>query len=585
MSQSPQVDFFLAKLSDDLNSLCKDVHDIPSADKAFSTWSLMLIENATLDKALESYVDGGGDKGIDSIYIPDDKGAIKIVQTKRYKNTTRNLETGEIVKTLNGVRWLHIGDIFLSSVNATFRARAEEFRDTLLTNFPKVDIYFVTTGQKPAPEGEDEIRMFLNQMNSHGEEVYSVTVFDIEELQSLFRRSLQKRTPNKIDLDFSKPDPFEHDTGKIRAIVGSVAGKTIAELFDQYGNAIFESNVRNYLGNVRINKKIESTATDPDEAEKFWFYNNGISMVCSKLSYRSHTDSSRVQLEDAQIVNGCQSVHSLWHAYKAGKLQENLEILVRVVEQPDLEFVRLVTQYNNTQNPTRSADLVGRHPIQMRLQDEFEKEGYYYETRRGDWKQYFSSREDRIKQFGEEYQEKMINLKEAAQACGAFYLQKPVIAKNQTSILTTLKEENGLYEDVFAANISAKRVLGAVLLLRRITQKRKQILKTQKPAALAKYEDWLPHADFHIFALFARQYFDFVNMNTDEKIEKFFTAINQDFDKRFTFIVKTIGGFLRTRARETGYSHPRYFKTELSWQEIQSVMSNLIMGMPASSED
>jgi hypothetical protein len=577
MIPNPQVDFFLTKLNDDLTSLCKDVHDIPSPDKAFSTWSLMLIENATLDRALESFVEGGGDKGIDSIYIPDDKGTIKIVQTKRYKNTSKYLATDEIVTTLNGVRWLLNGDIYLPSVNANFRAKAEEFRDALLTSFPKVDIYFVTTGQKPRPEGIDEINLFLSQVNRRSEEVYSVTVFDIDELQSLFRRSLQKRTPNKIDLDFSKPDPFEHDTGKIRATVGSVAGKTIAELFDQYGNALFESNVRNYLGNVRINRKIEATAASPTEAERFWFYNNGISMVCSKLSYRSHTDSSRVQLEDAQIVNGCQSVHSLWHAYKAGKLRDNLEVLVRVVEQPDPDFVRLATEYNNTQNAVRSADLVGRHPIQMRLHNEFEKEGYYYETRRGDWKQYFSSREDRIKQFGEEYQQKVINLKEAAQACGAFYLQKPVIAKNQTSILTTLKEENGLFEDVFAPNISAKRVLGAVLLLRRITEKRKQILKTQKPPALAKYEDWLPHADFHIFALFARQHFDFVNMNTDPKVDKFFATVNQDFDKRFSSFVKTIGAFLKTRQKDPGYSHPQYFKTELGWQEIQAIMSNLII--------
>jgi hypothetical protein len=113
MTKNLQVDFFLTKLNDDLNSLSNDVHDIPSADKAFSTWSLMLIENATLDRALDSYVDGGGDKGLDSIYIPDDKGTIKIVQTKRYKNTSKNLETGEIVKTLNGVRWLLKGNIYL----------------------------------------------------------------------------------------------------------------------------------------------------------------------------------------------------------------------------------------------------------------------------------------------------------------------------------------------------------------------------------------------------------------------------------------------------------------------------------------
>jgi len=576
MSKNLQLDFFLNKLNDDLISLYEDVPNLPSADKAFSTWSLMLIENATLDKALDSFVEGGGDKGIDSIYISDDKSIIKLIQTKRFKNPSKNLGLDEILKTLNGVRWLLNGNINLPSVNSNFRAKAEEFRDTLITYFPKVEVCFVTTGQKPLSEGIDEINLFLSQMNSNAEEVFSVTLIDINELQSLFRRSLQQTTPNKIDLDFSRPDPFEHDTGKLRAIVGSVAGKTIAELFDKHGNAIFEANVRNYLGNVRINRNIEDTAISPDQAELFWFYNNGINMVCSKLSFRSHTDSSRVQLENAQIVNGCQSVHSLWHAHRAGKLQDNVEVLVRIVEQPDPDFVRLVTRYNNTQNAVKSTDLMGRDAIQLRLQDEFRDKGYYYETRRGDWRQYYSSREDRIKEFGNGYQSMVINIKEAAQACGAFYLQKPIIAKNQTTVLTTTQNEGGLYEEVFNQNISAKRVLGAVLLLRKITEKRKSILSTGKPTILAKYEDWLPHADFHIFSLFSYKYFDYVNMNTDDKIEKFFNTIMQDFDKRFTIIVKTIGGFLRTRQKETGYSHPRYFKTELSWQEIQSAMSNLI---------
>jgi hypothetical protein len=576
MSKNYQVEFFLNKLDHDLTSLCEDVPDLSSADKAFSTWSLMLLENATLDKAIDSRVEGSGDKGIDSIYIPDDKSSIKLLQTKRFKNTSKNLSVEEILKTLNGVRWLLNGNINLPSVNPNFRAKAGEFRDALGTNFPKVEVCFVTTGQKPQTEGYDEINLFLSQVNSPSEEVYSVTIIDINELQSLFRRSLQKTTPNKIDLVFSKPNPFEHDTGNIRAIVGSVLGKTIAELFDEHGNAIFETNVRNYLGNVRINRNIEETAMSPDQAERFWFYNNGINMICSKLSFRSISNSTKVQLENAQIVNGCQSVHSLWHAHKAGRLQDNVEVLVRVVEQPDAEFVRLVTRYNNTQNAVRSADLMGRDAIQLRLQEEFGREGFYYETRRGDWRQYYSSREERISEFGKDYQAKVINLKEASQACGAFYLQKPVIAKNQTTVLTTSKSEGGLYEEVFDQYISAKRIIGAVLLLRRITEKRKSILRTGKPLILAKYEDWLPHADFHIFSLFSRQYFDYVNMNNDDKIEKFFITVNQNFDKRFTSIVKVIGQFLRTRQKEPGYSHPRYFKTELSWQEIQSVMSNLI---------
>src|SRR5260221_7921150 len=127
MSKNIQIDFFLNKLNDDLKSLCEDVPRLPSPDKAFSTWSLMLIENATLDKALDSFVEGGGDKGIDSIYIPDDKSTIKLLQTKHYKNTTKNLSVDEILKTLNGVHWLLSGNINLPSVNSSFRAKAEEF--------------------------------------------------------------------------------------------------------------------------------------------------------------------------------------------------------------------------------------------------------------------------------------------------------------------------------------------------------------------------------------------------------------------------------------------------------------------------
>ena len=362
------------------------------------------------------------------------------MQTKRYKNTDRNLSVGEIVKTLNGVRWLLNGDITLPSVNSNFRAKAGEFRDVLLKHFPNVEILFVATGQKPLAEGYDEIKLFLEEVNSKTEEVFSVTIIDIDELHAIFRRSLQQTTPNKIELNFSKKNPFEHDTGKTRAIVGSVTGQSLADLFDRYGNAIFEANVRNYLGNVRINRNIEESAMS-DHPERFWFYNNGINMICSKLSFRSHTDSSRVQLENAQIVNGCQTVHSLWHASKAEKLNSNVEVLVRIVEQPDPDFVRLVTRYNNTQNAVQAADLMGRDAVQMRLQEEFTREGYYYETRRGDWRQYYSSREDRIKEFGQDYRSKVITLKEAAQSCGAFYLRKPVIAKNHTSVLTTSESE------------------------------------------------------------------------------------------------------------------------------------------------
>ncbi len=572
MSSSTHLEFFLNKLSDDLDTLASDYPELESPAKAFGPWSLMLLEDIPLEDAINSFVDGGGDKGIDLIYVPDNPGTLTILQTKKYQNTEKNLSKNDIVLGLNGIRWLLHGNIDDKTVNPAFRAKANEFRAALTTSFPTVEVYFITTGQQPADNGIAEIELFLEEVNSPSEKVFSVSVIDVNELLSRFRKSLQDTSPNEITLELSKPGHFEHDTGDLRAIVGSVSGKTVAELFEKFGNAIFEANVRNFLGNVRINRQIEETAKNPEQAFRFWFYNNGISMICSQLSFRSQTDTSKVRLENAQIVNGCQTVHSLWHAFKSGELQNDVEVLIRIVEESDSEFVRLATRYNNNQNAVQQADLVGRDPHQIRLQGELERDGYYYETRRGDWKQYYSDRDEKISKFGDNYTLKVITLKEASKACAAFYLLQPVIAKNKTVALTTPIEEGGLYEDVFGATISSARIIGAVNLLRKITAKRKDILKTGRPPSLSIYEDWLPHADFHILALISRQYFDPVNIDTNSEIEAFFFEIGNRFDYQFSRIVKRIGQYLLARKKEPGYSHPRYFKTEQSWHEIQSII-------------
>ena len=107
------------------------------------------------------------------------------------------------------------------------------------------------------------------------------------------------------------------------------------------------------------------------------------------------------------------------------------------------------------------------------------------------------------------------------------------------------------------------------MLLRQITGRRNDILRTGIPRGLAIYEDWLPHADFHILSLFSRQYFDYLNIGTNDEIIEFFKVINDRFDQLYKQLVRKLGIFLNKREKERGYSHPRYFKTELSWQEIQ----------------
>jgi hypothetical protein len=572
MTANTQFDFFVNQLEEDLKKLVEDHPHIGTIDKAFGPWSLMLLTGAPVNEAIDSLVDGGGDKGLDIICLPSDPGTLVVLQAKHFRNMNNRLDRSEIAVTLNGVRWLLKGDLSEPTINSGFRAQAAAFRQAFTADFPKVEIYLVCTGQGPGPEGQAEIDMFLQEFNPGQENVFSVFYVDADELFARYRRERQKTTPNEITLEFSKPNPYEHDIGPMRALVGSVAGCTLAELFDQHGNTLFEANVRNYLGNVRINQEIERTATDPDQAERFWFYNNGISIVCSQYSFRSHLETSKVRLVNAQIVNGCQTVHSLWHALRSGKLQGKAEVIVRIIEQPDPDFVPLVTRYNNSQNAVRSADLVGRELIQVALQKDMEKLGYYYETRRGDWKQYYSDRDECIAKFGKDYAQHVIRLKEAAQASAAFYLQQPVTAKSKTALLTTSMREDGIYEEVFDATISAQKIVGAVGLMRKITERRKEIVSTGKPVNLAEQADWLPHADYFILALFARQYFDPNNITTNDQVERFFQEVDTQFDLLFSKIVRRMGNIIARHKKEPGYNHPKFFKSEAGWKEISKAM-------------
>ena len=71
---------------------------------------------------------------------------------------------------------------------------------------------------------------------------------------------------------------------------------------DENGNLrryIFESNVRDWQGNVEVNRDIRKTLESGDDID-FWWLNNGITVLTSKATIAGRT----ITLDDVQIVNG-----------------------------------------------------------------------------------------------------------------------------------------------------------------------------------------------------------------------------------------------------------------------------------------
>ena len=69
---------------------------------------------------------------------------------------------------------------------------------------------------------------------------------------------------------------------------------------------IFDLNVRDFAGDVEVNREIKGSLDNPD-APEFWWLNNGITIVCSKASIVA----KKYAMDDVQIVNGLQTSYTV----------------------------------------------------------------------------------------------------------------------------------------------------------------------------------------------------------------------------------------------------------------------------------
>ncbi len=254
-----------------------------------------------------------------------------------------------------------------------------------------------------------------------------------------------------------------------------------------------------------------------------------------------------------------------------GRLKEDVHVLVRILEKPDPQFMRQVTLHTNSQNAVRAADLVGTDPIQLQLKRDLERMGYYYETRRGEFHAEYQERSERVAAFGDDYKSKVLKLLYGAQAYAAFYAQIPVIAKKNTTYLFLSKADGGRYEDVFNSSTTASKLLGAAQLMKRITQRRRDIVAGRASGPSPSALKWLPHADHFILALFYHRFFDPDATSDDAYVEDCFNFAQGDFDRLHEETVAAVSGHIAKKSRSRGYDHVKYFKSEAGYIELSNL--------------
>ncbi|MDO8609079.1 MAG: AIPR family protein [bacterium] len=411
-----------------------------SNEKSFNFLALALIlglDENNIDE--EMIIDGEGDKQIDAIYISQkgNKKIIDLVQLKKASGFSSNI----VIQIGNGLNWVFEknGKDVGKLKNFKFRDKINEIRDGWDENMT-VNVYYCALGDESEIEAEalEQADLIRSAYSKHFDK-FNFSFIGVQKLYDLIqqREKIGKIVEEKIYYEFhpDAPSLVEYQIEDFGGVICSVNGEEIAKLVERHGDNLFEANIRRFLGENKVNKNILETAVSDYDSQRFWFFNNGITLVCDSSKIVRNPKKPYIHIYNAQIVNGCQTATTLFNAYKDKKLRTDIRVLVKIFSTKDEQFVNKITEATNNQTSISTRDLRANDKAQILIEKYFkEKYGYFYERKRGQYKN--SNINKNI----------IINNEKVAQAFWAVGKIRPSIAKSSK---TRLFSED-FYDDIFS---------------------------------------------------------------------------------------------------------------------------------------
>lgn len=371
------------------------------------TW---LYEDELFDKLVvtDRSATGKGEELLDAYMVLDHGNEIhlNLFQLKFTEKFDGGISTKELfafVQRMNTV-FLH-GDLADRSVLEAYENARAAFAAVCESNHkavPRIHCYYVVNGQgvssTDAAKVEEIRETFKADRHNYGFTFEAYGGLDLYHLVELGRVPIQDEIL-EVAADQKPAALLHHYIGEnrkampTRVLIGFVNVNQLIRLVDRYSNnELFEKNVRLFLGlDKEVNRGIIDTITS-DRNNWFAFMNNGVSITADKVTEMRPIQSGtvRVKLENMQIINGCQTVNSLYRAKFDGatrdRFQGNSSVMVRIyeIEQRNTEFMEALIRATNSQNAIRAEDLMANDPVQIRLQTLLREYRIGYERKEGE---------------------------------------------------------------------------------------------------------------------------------------------------------------------------------------------------------
>ncbi len=382
-------------ITERVEDLCNQTQE--PKDLAFTKFAFSTIKGTDYDDLQpEDIVDGGSDKQIDSITIEEDSNnqsaRITIIQAKFSESFSSNIVT----LLRNGLDWVFSKpkSEYEKLSNPRFVEKIREARSILNNLGPSnisVYVYFVTLGndENLSDEFLAELSETISKYNNGTFSEFKTEAIGPRKLVTLLNVHERKNKSISYDLpivyDRNQPSYIEYQSEGLKGCICTAKAQSLAAMIDKSNeDSIFDLNLRKYYGISKgsVNPDIANSASNTDEAYRFWFYNNGITIVCDRYDVVPDPDTTHLKLENIQIVNGCQTSMTLSTLYREGKLSPEAEVLVKIFKTQDKEFLNRIVLTTNNQNSINSRDLKSNDTVQVDYQRAFmEKFGLRYERK------------------------------------------------------------------------------------------------------------------------------------------------------------------------------------------------------------
>lgn len=393
------------------------IQNFPNDGQRFVAWYLRNIHNLDIIEAKDCITDGAGDKQIDAVYIDNQNSTIYIVQGKFYSGNVVDAEPLREVLT----SWVLIKDLsaLQESANDKLKIKINEIAQALDDDYDICFELIVTSSITTA--AEKDLAAFRKELAENESLSANLMLVDNSTLKFRYDEALNKNRPY-INHDFllENDKMIKMSLAGTNVVIAAIPLKECIKIPGIKDGSLFRKNVRQSLGNSnKVNKGIAKTIKT--EASDFFFYHNGITAICSKISISGNT----LSVKELNVVNGCQSLSTIYNCSETVRNSNDGYIMFRFYEIAEPEKADKISTSTNSQSAVKARDLRSNDKAVLSIKKLYEQhytDGYFI-TKRGETVDTVKYNTAHI-----------VNLTDLGKQLMAWHSQRPTISYSETRV-------------------------------------------------------------------------------------------------------------------------------------------------------